>query len=131
MIYPLTRMVVKGAIWYQGESNINYNRDAYTCTFSKMIETWRNVWHTRTNSTSDPTFPFGFVQVYNCCFSFSFDDVNYFPFQLATADPSGKTVGGFPWIRWHQTFDVGYVPNDKVPNVFMAVALDLRDDEHE
>ena len=37
-------------------------------------------------------------------------------------------VGGFPWIRWHQTFDVGYVPNNVVPKVFMAVACDLRDD---
>ena len=49
-------------------------------------------------------------------------------FKLATNDPSGTRVGGFPWIRWHQTFDVGYVPNTKVSNVFMAVALDLRDD---
>jgi sialate O-acetylesterase len=31
-------------------------------------------------------------------------------------------------IRWHQSFDVGYVPNNVVPKVFMAVALDLRDD---
>ncbi len=39
-------------------------------------------------------------------------------------------VGGFPWIRWHQTFDVGYVPNNVIPKVFMAVALDLRDDHN-
>jgi hypothetical protein len=50
--------------------------------------------------------------------------------QIATAETTGKEVGGYPWIRWHQTFDVGYVPNNIVPNVFMAVALDLRDDEH-
>jgi len=50
--------------------------------------------------------------------------------QIATAETTGKEVGGYPWIRWHQTFDVGYVPNNVVPNVFMAVALDLRDDEH-
>jgi hypothetical protein len=31
-------------------------------------------------------------------------------------------------IRWHQTFDLGYVPNGVVPKVFMAVACDLRDD---
>jgi sialate O-acetylesterase len=37
-------------------------------------------------------------------------------------------VGGYPSLRYHQTFDVGYVPNNVVPNVFMAVALDLRDD---
>ena len=31
-------------------------------------------------------------------------------------------------LRWQQTFNVGYVPNNVVPKVFMAVALDLRDD---
>jgi sialate O-acetylesterase len=39
-----------------------------------------------------------------------------------------NVIGGFPNVRWHQTFDVGYVPNNVVPNVFMAVALDLFDD---
>ncbi len=48
--------------------------------------------------------------------------------QIATGDPTGKVVGGFPWIRWHQTFDVGSVPNNKMPNIFMAVTVDLRDD---
>jgi hypothetical protein len=47
---------------------------------------------------------------------------------LSTNEPSGAWIGGFPWIRLHQTFDVGYVPNEVVPNVFMAVAIDLRDD---
>ncbi len=46
-----------------GENNAGYNRDKYNCTFAKMIEAWRNVWYTRTESTTDPTFPFGFVQV--------------------------------------------------------------------
>ncbi|CAF4387686.1 unnamed protein product, partial [Adineta steineri] len=67
-------------------------------------------WSTRTGGLTDPNFPFGFVQ-------------------LSTDDRSGTTVGGFPWIRWHQTFDVGYVPNSVVPNVFMAAAMDLRDDD--
>jgi len=31
-------------------------------------------------------------------------------------------------LRWEQTFKVGHVPNDVISNVFMAVALDLRDD---
>jgi len=39
-----------------------------------------------------------------------------------------ELVGGFPWVRWHQTFDVGTLPNRLVPNIFMAVTLDLRDD---
>ncbi len=50
--------------------------------------------------------------------------------QLSTATNVTSYVGGFPWIRWHQTFDIGYVPNNVVPNVFMAVALDLRDDSN-
>ena len=33
-------------------------------------------------------------------------------------------------LRWQQTFNVGYVPNNVVPKVFMAVALDLRDDRN-
>lgn len=63
MIYPFTRMVVTGAIWYQGESNSGYNRDKYICTFSKMITYWRQVWNTRTNGITNLQFPFGFVQV--------------------------------------------------------------------
>ena len=33
----------------------------------------------------------------------------------------------FPLIRWHQTGDFGYVPNSKMSNTFMAVAMDLGD----
>jgi hypothetical protein len=47
----------------KGESNADYNADKYTCTFSKMIEYWRQVWNNRTNGINDAQFPFGFVQV--------------------------------------------------------------------
>ena len=30
-------------------------------------------------------------------------------------------------IRWAQTANYGYVPNDRLKNVFMAVAIDLGD----
>ncbi len=46
-----------------GENNAGYNRDKYNCTFPKMIESWRNIWHDRTGGITDPAFPFGFVQV--------------------------------------------------------------------
>ncbi len=46
-----------------GENNVYYNIGKYNCTFSKMIESWRNIWYTRTDSITDPVFPFGFVQV--------------------------------------------------------------------
>jgi sialate O-acetylesterase len=109
MIHPLTRLVIRGVIWYQGENNAGRKPDIYTCTFSKLIEHWRSIWYTRTNSMTDPTFHFGFVQ-------------------LSTFFNDSTIIAGFPSLRWHQTFDVGYVPNNVVPNVFMAVALDLRDD---
>ena len=79
MIYPFTRMVVYGSIWYQGkplrvsipfrrniplgEANAGYNTDKYNCTFAKMIESWRQTWNQRTNGITDVQFPFGFVQV--------------------------------------------------------------------
>ena len=109
MIYPFTRMVIYGVVWYQGEQNWSYNRDKYACSFSRLIYYWRHVWYDRTNGLTNLVFPFGFVQ-------------------LSTNMNNSQGVGGFPWIRWHQTFDVGYVPNDVVPRIFMAVTCDLRDD---
>ncbi len=80
MIYPFTRMVIYGAIWYQGkimkfnsssknvfdagESNTDTpTRDKYSCEFSKMIDYWRQIWNQRTDGNTDIQFPFGFVQV--------------------------------------------------------------------
>lgn len=61
MIYPFTRMVIYGSIWYQGEANAG--SFTYACVFSKMIESWRQTWNERTNKNTNLHFPFGFVQV--------------------------------------------------------------------
>ena len=45
----------------------NSGSDTYNCTFPVMIEDWRLTFHERTNTT-DPVFPFGFVQVFFYCF---------------------------------------------------------------
>ena len=50
----------------------------------------------------------------------------HFP-QLAADGTSNVTVGGFPTIRWAQTANFGFVPNSRMKNVFMAVAIDLGD----
>jgi len=47
--------------------------------------------------------------------------------QLAATGNSNVTVDGFPVIRWAQTANYGYVPNPRMRNVFMAVAMDLGD----
>ncbi|CAF5002970.1 unnamed protein product [Rotaria sp. Silwood1] len=109
MIYPFTRMVIYGTIWYQGEANGGYHTDKYACTFAKMIQYWRQTWNYRTGNLTDLYFPFGFVQ-------------------LSTWSNTSTLIDAFTILRWHQTFDVGYVPNNVVPKVFMAVTLDLRDD---
>ena len=107
MIHPLARVALKGFLWYQGEANAGFNRDIYNCTFPAMIDAWRELFST--NSNTAPDAPFGFVQ-------------------LASWRPDNMDAG-FPVIRWHLTADYGYVPNDRLQNVFMASPLDTYDDK--
>ena len=108
MINPLLKLTIFGAVWYQGEANSDYNRDFYNCTFPGMIDDWRKNWYISSNQSTNPVFPFGFVQ-------------------LANYDVETQSVGYYPALRWHQTADYGYTPNDKLINVFMATAVDLVD----
>ena len=55
MIYPLINYTIKGAIWYQGEANIN-DADTYTQLFPAMIKSWRKSWNIG-------DFPFYYVQI--------------------------------------------------------------------
>jgi hypothetical protein len=49
---------------HTGESNAgNGNNVKYACLFSKMIQSWREIWNQRTSGITDVQFPFGFVQV--------------------------------------------------------------------
>jgi sialate O-acetylesterase len=55
MIKPLIPFAIKGAIWYQGESN-RYDGLLYRKIFTGMIENWRHDWN-------QGNFPFYFVQI--------------------------------------------------------------------
>jgi sialate O-acetylesterase len=57
MIAPLLNFKIKGAIWYQGESNTS-NPSNYNKTFPAMIANWRARW-------TQGNFPFLFVQLAN------------------------------------------------------------------
>ncbi len=46
-----------------GEANARGAYVKYNCLFSKMIESWREIWNNRRNGTTDIQFPFYFVQV--------------------------------------------------------------------
>ncbi|MBN1346904.1 MAG: sialate O-acetylesterase [Phycisphaerae bacterium] len=55
MIHPLLPYAIRGAIWYQGESNAGEG-DLYRKLFPAMIANWRQVW-------GQGDFPFLFVQL--------------------------------------------------------------------
>ena len=54
MINPLVPYTIKGAIWYQGESNVG-RADQYQKLFPAMIKDWREKWNY--------DFPFYYVQI--------------------------------------------------------------------
>jgi len=57
MVAPATHYTIKGAIWYQGESNSAPDRAPYYSRFfSAMIADWRSQWH-------QGDFPFLFAQI--------------------------------------------------------------------
>jgi sialate O-acetylesterase len=54
MVQPVIPYAIKGALWYQGESNVG-NHQEYQTLFSGMINDWRARWNAE--------FPFYFVQI--------------------------------------------------------------------
>jgi sialate O-acetylesterase len=55
MLSPLTDFLIRGVIWYQGESNVP-RAAQYARTFPLLITDWRAQWH-------QPRMPFYFVQL--------------------------------------------------------------------
>ncbi|NXG52474.1 SIAE acetylesterase, partial [Psilopogon haemacephalus] len=118
MIHPLLRMALRGIAWYQGkppqrealggEANAWVHREQYSCSFPALIADWRRTAHTASAGQSLPLLPFGFVQLST--------------YRRQSLDDS------FARLRWHQTADLGVVPNARMPNTFMAVAMDLGDE---
>ena len=59
LIAPVIPYAIKGAIWYQGESNANMHADEYSKYFMTLIKSWRSIW-------GQGDFPFYFAQLASC-----------------------------------------------------------------
>jgi sialate O-acetylesterase len=94
MIHPLVRMPIKGALWYQGESN-GGEGDSYYDKMCALIGGWRHQW-------SQGDFPFYFVQLAN--------------FQAVNEDPAG----GNGWAKLREA----QLKSLTIPNTGMAVIID-------
>lgn len=101
MVHPLTPFLIRGAIWYQGESNRNDGL-AYAKKMEALIRGWRSVW-----KAGD--FPFYYVQLAPYNYSYSREI------------PGGDIpdLDRLPYI-WE-----AQVEAMKIPNTGMAVITDI------
>lgn len=99
MINPLIPYGIKGAIWYQGESNTKSATGIYQVLFPTLIRDWRQRW-------GEGDFPFLYVQLSN--------------FKAPQTEPSENTYGCWAAVRDAQLRTLSLVPNTG-----MAVAIDL------
>jgi len=97
MISPLLPFAMRGVIWYQGESNRDWPLQ-YRTTFPAMIRDWRQSW-------GEGDFPFLYVQL-----------PNFLPRQT---DPGDSNLA---LLREAQLMTL-----EKVPNVAMAITIDIGD----
>ena len=97
MIAPVVPYGIKGAIWYQGESNAN-RAYQYRSLLPTMIGDWRAQW-------KQGNFPFHIVQ-------------------LANFTPQPQTPGDSDWAELREA---QRMTAQKTPNVGLASAIDIGD----
>lgn len=95
MIYPLINMQIKGAIWYQGESNAGRAKE-YADLFPAMLKGWRKAF-------DQGNFPFYFVQLANFGKEAKFPEEN----DWAEIRESQKALLQLPNTGMAVTIDVG------------------------
>lgn len=100
MVKPLVPFGIRGAIWYQGESNAGRAAE-YRTLFPTMIQGWRDAW-------GQGDFPFFFVQLAN----------------FMARDPNPSEDGGWAQLREAQTMTLS-----AKKNTGMAVIIDIGEEK--
>lgn len=95
ILYPTTSYAIKGAIWYQGESNIGRAKE-YKEMFIRLLSDWREKWN-------QGDFPFLYVQLPNL--------------NRAKEEPDESALAEFREVQL-QTLDI-------TKNTGMAVTIDV------
>ena len=100
MLHPVIGYGIKGAIWYQGETNY-INADDYVRLFPIMVKEWRTLW-------GQGEFPFYYVQIA--------------PFDYKIYKPGVEFQEKYnsAYLREAQ-----YKGLDRIPNSEMAVLMDI------
>ncbi len=99
MIAPLVPYALRGAIWYQGESNASRAYE-YRTLFSAMIEDWRSQW-------KQGDFPFLFVQLA--------------PFMKIEPEPRES--------NWAELREAQLLTTSRVPKTGMVVITDVGEED--
>lgn len=100
MIHPLIPYTIKGAIWYQGETN-RLEPDNYKKLFPAMVRDWRTSW-------GNGDFPFYYVQIS--------------PFVYYGDNDEFQTVDNSAFMREAQLQCL-----DLIPNSGIAITIDIGD----
>lgn len=99
MIHPLAPFAIRGAIWYQGESNAG-RAEQYATLFPTMIKNWRTLW-------GQGDFPFLFVQLA--------------PWKMIVSEPCDSDWAELREAQWQTT--------KSCPHTAMAVITDVGDEK--
>jgi sialate O-acetylesterase len=106
MLYPVIGYTIKGAIWYQGETN-HINASEYTDRFATMVKEWRDLW-------GQGDFPFYYAQIAPFNYKTYFKNEDDFMPEFNSA-----------YLREAQLKAL-----DVIPNTGMAVLMDIGEEHN-